>query len=195
VRDTLDRVLVGIDPAGSQNKRSDDTGIIVGGKRGEVLHMLDDFTGKFSPDGWARAAINAYEKYNADAIVVERNYGGDMCRATLKSAGFEGRIIEAKATDGKRVRAEPIAAKYEQHKARHRRGGRLSKLESEMVSWVPGEGKSPNRIDAMVWVASALTKGGGPMQMGDPTQGSIGPAPYRGPGSLWSKKQIKRGRR
>jgi phage terminase large subunit-like protein len=122
VRDTLDRVLVGIDPAGSQNKRSDDTGIIVGGKRGEVLHMLDDFTGKFSPDGWARAAINAYEKYNADAIVVERNYGGDMCRATLKSAGFEGRIIEAKATDGKRVRAAAAAAACRNSRARWCRG-------------------------------------------------------------------------
>lgn len=190
----LDRVLVGVDPAGSNNKRSDETGIIVGGKRGEILHAIDDFTGKFSPAGWARATINAYEKYSADAIVVERNYGGDMVRTVLKAEGFEGRIIEAKATESKRVRAEPVAAKYEQHKARHRRGGRLAKLESEMVSWIPGEGKSPNRLDAWVWIVSALTKGGGPMQMGDPTRaGSIGPKPYQGPGSLFSRKQAKRG--
>lgn len=195
VVETLDRVLVGIDPAGSNNKRSDETGIVVGGKRGEILHAIDDFTGKFSPAGWARASINAYERYSADAIVVERNYGGDMVRTVLKAEGFEGRIIEAQATESKRVRAEPVAAKYEQHKARHRRGGRLAKLESEMVSWIPGEGKSPNRLDAWVWVVSALTRGGGKGQMGDSLlkAGGIGPQPYRGPGSLFSKKQAKRG--
>jgi phage terminase large subunit-like protein len=192
---SLDRVLVGIDPAGSNNKRSDETGIIVGGKRGEILHALDDFTGKFSPAGWARASINAYEKYSADAIVVERNYGGDMVRTVLKAEGFDGRIIEAQATESKRVRAEPIAAKYEQHKVRHRRGGMLAKLESEQVSWIPGEGKSPNRLDAWVWVATALTKRGGPMQMPNARglSTSIGPQPYQGPGSRASRKRAQRG--
>lgn len=190
----LDRVLVGIDPAGSNNKRSDQTGIVVGGRRGDVLHAIDDFSGKYSPSGWAQKAMYAYELYKADAIVVERNYGGDMCRATLKAEGFEGRIIEAQATDGKRVRAEPIAAKYEQKKARHRRGGRLGKLESEMVSWIPGEGKSPNRLDAWVWVCSGLIKGRGRASMGDPTMAELRAPSYRGPGSAWAKKQAKRGR-
>lgn len=191
---SLERVYVGIDPAGSNNKRSDQTGIVVGGKRGEILHAIDDLSGKYSPSGWAQKAMYAYELYKADAIVVERNYGGDMCRATLKAEGFDGRIIEAQATDGKRVRAEPIAAKYEQRKARHRRGGRLSKLESEMVSWIPGEGKSPNRLDAWVWVASKLTKGFGKASMGDPTEGRIATANYQGPGSPWAKRQARRGR-
>ena len=190
----LDRILVGIDPAGSNNKRSDQTGIIVGGKRGEILHAIDDFSGKYSPSGWAQKAIYAYELYKADAIVVERNYGGDMCRATLKAEGFEGRIIEAQATDGKRVRAEPIAAMYEQHKARHRRGGRLAKLESEQVSWIPGEGKSPNRLDSWVWVCSGLIKGRGRATMGDPTEGGALTTPdYRGPGSMYAKKQARKG--
>lgn len=191
----FDRVVVGIDPAGSNNKRSDLTGIIVGGKRGEIVHAIDDLSGKFSPAGWAQKAIWAYEHYKADAIVVERNYGGDMCRATLKSEGFEGRIIEAKATDGKRVRAEPIAAKYEQGKARHRRGGKVGKLESEMVSWVPGEGKSPNRVDAWIWVSTALTKGGGKAQIGGMSALTerIGAQPYSGPGSRAMKKDARRG--
>lgn len=191
----FDRVLVGIDPAGSNNKRSDLTGIVVGGKRGEIIHAIDDLSGKYTPAGWARRAINAYETYKADAIVVERNYGGDMCRATLKSEGFTGRIIEAKATDGKRVRAEPVAAKYEQHKARHRRGRYVSKLESEMVSWVPGEGKSPNRVDAWVWVSTALNKSAGKAEIGGGralTQ-RIGPQPYTGPGSRTAKKEARRG--
>lgn len=194
----FDRVLVGIDPAGSNNKRSDLTGIIVGGKRGEIIHAIDDLSGKYTPAGWARKAIWAYEHYKADAIVVERNFGGDMCRATLKAEGFEGRIIEARATDGKRLRAEPIAAKYEQGKARHRRRtptAGVGKLESEMVSWVPGEGKSPNRVDAWVWVATALTKTAGKATIGGATQlkERISGETYRGPGSRYAKKQAQRG--
>ncbi len=185
VAGTMDRIVVGVDPAGSNNKRSDLTGIVVGGKRGDVLHAIDDVSGKFSPDGWARAAINVYEKYRADAIVVERNYGGDMVRATLKAAKFDGRIIEAKATDGKRVRAEPISAKYEQHLARHRRGGAVQKLESEMVSWIPGEGKSPNRVDAWVWCASSLTRGGGVADLGRP-----GAEPLRGGGRSMGRSPL-----
>lgn len=194
---TLSRVVVGIDPAGSQGKRSDLTGIIVAGKQDDAIYAIDDFSGKFSPSGWARAAINAYDKYKADAIVVERNYGGDMCRATLKAEGFTGRIIEAKATDGKRLRAEPIAALYEQSedgrnvRAYHAKNGRLGKLESEMVSWIPGEGKSPNRIDAYVWCATHLSKRGAAASMGNPTKGRIGPAPYRGPGSSYARTQAK----
>lgn len=194
----MDRVVVGIDPAGSQGKRSDLTGIIVAGKQGDAIYAIDDVSGKFSPAGWARAAINAYDKYKADAIVVERNYGGDMCRATLKSEGFTGRIVEAKATDGKRLRAEPIAALYEQHegeqgvRAYHARGGKVAKLESEMVSWIPGEGKSPNRVDAYVWCATHLTRRGGSSGMSDPTKGGhIGPTPYRGPGSPAARKAAK----
>lgn len=203
VRGTLDRIVVGVDPAGSQNKRSDLTGIVVGGKRGDVLHAIDDVSGKYSPAGWARKAIWAYEHYKADAIVVERNYGGDMVRATLKAEGFKGRIIEAKATDGKRVRAEPVSARYEQHLARHRRTtptASVSKLEAEMVSWIPGEGKSPNRVDAWVWAASSLTRGGGVVDLGGSGMGAqlrpSGPdGGYKGPGSLARRRQIGRGAR
>lgn len=195
VAGSMDRIVVGIDPAGSQNKRSDLTGIVVGGKRGDVLYAIDDVSGKFSPAGWAQTAIRVYEQYKADAIVVERNYGGDMVRATLKAQGYKGRIMEANATDGKRVRAEPISAKYEQHLARHRRRtpvAGVSKLEAEMVSWIPGEGKSPNRVDAWVWCASSLTRGGGIAGMGMPGRESLGPQTYQGPGSLARKKQISR---
>lgn len=189
-----DRVLVGIDPAGSQGKKSDITGIIVGGKAGTAVHALDDRSGKYSPAGWARAAIKAYNDWKADAIVVERNYGGDMCRETLRSNGYEGRIIEAQATDGKRLRAEPIAGLYEQHRAFHARGGRLAKLEREMVSWIPGESKSPNRLDAWVWVATQFTKGAGKAEMGNPAAGgTVGTETYKGPGSRAEKKKARGG--
>lgn len=198
VAGTMDRIVVGIDPAGSQNKRSDLTGIVVGGKRGEVLYAIDDLSGKFSPSAWAQTAIRAYETYKADAIVVERNYGGDMVRATLRAEKFKGRIMEANATDGKRVRAEPISAKYEQHLARHRLRtpvAGVAKLESEMVSWIPGEGKSPNRVDAWVWAASSLTKGGGVADMAMPGSQSLTGQTYRGPGSIPRRNQIRGGLR
>lgn len=174
VAGSLDSVVIGVDPAGSNNKRSDLTGIVVGGARGDVLYAIDDLSLKASPAGWAQAVMNAYDKYKADAVAVERTYGGDMVRHTLEAEGFTGRIVEANATDGKRVRAEPISAKYEKHLARHRRGGQVQKLESEMVSWVPGEGKSPNRVDAWVWAAWRLTKGRGKAGMGMPGAESIG---------------------
>jgi len=111
----------------------------------------------------------AYAKWNADAVVVERNYGGDMVRQTLVGAGYEGRIVEAHATDGKKLRAEPVAAFYERGEAYHAKG-RLEKLETEMVSWVPGEGRSPNRVDALVWCATELKRNKRKAQIGDPTK-------------------------
>jgi phage terminase large subunit-like protein len=148
---SFDRIVVGVDPAGSQGKHSDETGIIVCGVLDGALYVLDDFTGKYSPAGWAAKAIMAYELYSADAIVVERNYGGDMVKDTLRNHGFTGRVIEAKASDGKRLRAEPIAALYEQGLGHHARSdklmvpdaktglmkNKLSDLEDELVTWCP----------------------------------------------------------
>ena len=74
-------------------------------------------------------------------------------------------------------------------------GGRLAKLESEQVSWIPGEGKSPNRLDAWVWAASKMTKGSGRATMADLTKmGSLGAQEYQGPGSSYAKRQARRGR-
>jgi phage terminase large subunit-like protein len=165
---SFDRIVVGVDPAGSAGKRSDETGIIVAGVLDGALYVLDDLTGKYSPQGWATQVRIAYERWSADAIVVERNYGGDMVRETMLSAGYEGRIIEARATDGKRLRAEPVAAFYERGEAFHARG--LTKLETEMVSWVPGEGRSPNRVDALVWCATELKRGRRRVEIADPTK-------------------------
>lgn len=165
---SFDRVVVGVDPAGSAGKRSDETGIVVAAVQDGALYVLDDFTGKYSPQGWATQVQIASERWDADAVVVERNYGGDMVRETLLSNGYAGRIVEARATDGKRLRAEPVAAFYERGEAYHARG--LTKLETEMVSWVPGEGRSPNRVDALVWCATELKRGRRKVQIADPTK-------------------------
>lgn len=194
VREDFIRILVGVDPAGSQGKRSDLTGIVVVGLTASgVLVVLSDVSDKYSPDGWARAAIREYERWSADAIVVERNFGGDMVKSVLRSAKFTDRIIEARASTGKKVRAEPIVGAYEQGLVLHLEGADLADLEEEQVTWVPGVGPSPNRIDAMVWAATELRK----KRIG----GSIGlPRGERltseqkshAPGSNWARKNWNR---
>lgn len=164
----FDRIIVAIDPAGTANRRSDETGIIVVAKKGEQLWVLDDYSGKYSPKGWATAAIDAYVKWNADAIVAEKNFGGDMVNETiqnyLQKRKVIARVIVTTAARNKQVRAEPVVMLYEQKRAIHRRGlqktevkpGVFRSLESEMLEWVPMEGDSPNRVDALVWGAIEL---------------------------------------
>jgi len=188
----LGRRVVAIDPAGSTAKRSDETGIISAGKLGaERYGVLRDLSGKFSPNGWATAAINEYERINADAIVVERNFGADMVRDNVRNAGFTGRIIEVRASHGKEVRAEPIVGLYEQEKVVHQEGADLADLEDEQMTWVPGKGASPNRVDALVWAITELHGGGtGDVAAGIP-RGSLRPG---GPGATRKLPFGRRGR-
>lgn len=191
-RDDFVRVLVGIDPAGSQGKRSDLTGIIVVGITAEgVLVVLSDSSGKLSPEGWAKAAKLEYARWKADAIVVERNFGGDMVTTVLRGAGFDGRIIEARATAGKKVRAEPIVGLYEQGKVKHLELADLAELEEEQVTWIPGKGPSPNRVDALVWACTELTKKRGSTTLALPS-GRIGPPKSHAPGSRYARKNWNR---
>lgn len=171
---SLDRIVVAIDPAGTSNKKSDETGIITVGKRGELGYVLDDASGRLSPKQWADAAIRQYEKYQADAIIVETNFGGDMVRRNLAASKFDGRIIESRAVRGKQTRAEPVVHMYEQEKITHSKGlpiptghGEMG-LEDEMLTWVPGEGASPNRVDALVWGFTELFGIGGQLKVAAP---------------------------
>lgn len=142
----MDRIVVAIDPAGSSNKNSDETGIIVVGKSGQHAYVLADYTGRYSPHGWARRADIAYSECAADAIVYETNYGGEMVTATLRGTGTKARLKPVHSRRGKSIRAEPIVSKYEQGAVHHI--GSLDQLETEQVTWIPGEGDSPNRVDA-----------------------------------------------
>lgn len=168
--DDLERIVIGIDPAGSVSSRSDETGIVVAGKVGNEYVVLDDFTDKYSPNAWAERAIAAFQFYQADAIVAEKNYGGDMVRTTIENAakhrGESVRVVVATAVRGKKLRAEPVVSLYEQKRVAHVRG--LQSLETEMVQWVPGVGDSPNRIDALVWAITELDRRGGAGGIGVP---------------------------
>lgn len=172
---TMDRIVVSIDPAGTAGKRSDETGILVGGRRGTQAFVFEDRTGKYSPQGWSDAATGAYSKYSADAIVAEKNFGGDMVKTTIESSlklrNETAKIIVATASRSKAIRAEPIVALYEQKRIYH--GPGLEKLEDEMLTWVPGEGDSPNRVDALVWLMTELMKPNGEVSIATPTGTSL----------------------
>jgi predicted phage terminase large subunit-like protein len=156
----LARVVVAIDPAVTATDDSAETAIIVAGKRrlGERDHyyVLDDVSGRMSPADWAKRAISVYEQYKADRIVAEVNNGGDLVEATIKSVDRHVPYKKVVASRGKRTRAEPIAALYEQGLVHHVRS--FGVLEGQMCTWVPGdEGQaSPDRMDALVWALSEL---------------------------------------
>lgn len=153
------RTVVAVDPATTASDESDETGIVVAcsyGRGDERQYSVDgDYSGKFSPNGWALKAIGAYEQHNADAIVIETNQGGDMAESTLRNAGFKGRIIRVHASKGKFARAEPISALYEQGRVSH--NGALYTLENQLMEYVPATAKkSPDRLDALVWALTEL---------------------------------------
>lgn len=171
----MDRIVIAIDPAGSTNKRSDATGMVVAGRMGERVYVFTDLTDKMSPHTWATTAIRTYNTYRADAIIAEKNFGGDMVEATIRGAVSDGaippRVIVAQAQRGKALRAEPVVGLYEQGKVTHV-GRDLAELEDEMMTWIPGKGDSPNRVDALVWAITELMDLSGELETAMP-QGSI----------------------
>jgi phage terminase large subunit-like protein len=149
----LMRVVIGVDPAISAVDESDLTGIVAAGQtfdgRGVVL---GDYSCKDTPQGWAQRAVNAFWHHQADVLVAEANQGGDMVRATIAMVDPRVPVELVHASRGKIVRAEPIAALYEQNRVRHIRTAGLEQLEDQMCSYAPGAmKKSPDRMDALVW--------------------------------------------
>jgi len=155
---SLTRIVVSIDPAVSGEAGSDEHGIIVCGLGEDGRgYVLDDLTCRGGPEKWSRTAVAAYDKWDADAVVIERNQGGDMCRHTLRTARPGLPVVEVTASRGKHVRAEPIAALYALNKIGH--VGTFPELEQQMCLMTAGgfEGDgSPDRVDALVWGMSQL---------------------------------------
>ena len=151
-----DRVVVGVDPSGSGRTEADSCGIVVAGiDDSGHYYVLADKTVNASPDAWAKAAIAAYHAYGADAIVAESNFGGSMVKSVIDLTEPDVNVQLTWSSKSKVIRAEPIAALYEQGKAHH--CGLFKSLEDEMTSYVPGgRGKSPNRMDALVFAITAL---------------------------------------
>ena len=156
------RTVVGIDPQATNSEDSDETGIVVassyGGGRNKTYSLDGDYSGKYSPNGWALKAIEAYNIHEANAIVIETNQGGDMAEETLRNAGFTGKIIRVHASKGKYARAEPISALYSQGKVAHT--GNMYQVENQYMEYIPSTAKkSPDRLDAAVWALTELSVG------------------------------------
>jgi phage terminase large subunit-like protein len=148
-------VVVGVDPAVTSKEGSDDTGIVVAGK-GINGHgyVLGDYTLHDTPKRWAEAAITAYNRHEANIIVGEVNNGGDLVEMNIKAVDMRIPFESVHASRGKAIRAEPISALYEQGRVHH--FGTFPELEDQMVEWIPGAEKSPDRIDALVYALSTL---------------------------------------
>lgn len=157
----MQRVVVAVDPSGSSGDmedNADDIGIVVAGKgvdgRG---YILEDISCNLSPDGWGKVAVKAYKRWKADRIVAERNFGGAMVEHVIKTVDNSVSYRGVVASRGKVIRAEPVAALYEQDRVSHL--GEFKELEDQMCMMGPdgyaGEG-SPDRLDAAVWALSDL---------------------------------------
>ena len=153
----LARIVVAIDPAVSSAPGGAETGIIVAGLDDDGhLHVIADHSGRMTPNAWARRAIWAFDRYGADRVIAESNNGGEMVRLTLRTAD-QDRSVPFKpvnASRGKRARAEPVAALYEQGRVHH--VGAFPQLEDQMCGWTAGSGEPSDRIDALAWAINEL---------------------------------------
>lgn len=187
--ETMDDVVVAIDPAGSKGPRSDATGIIACGAQhfdddgvtrlpSSRFYVLGRATLKGTPTEWAEQAYNIAQLVDANRIIAEKNFGGDMVKQVLqdwaalnptKSKTLDGddfriEVVHAASGASKETRAEPVVGRYEQGLVTHvlspTKFGDLSELEKQQVTWIPksrgGRGPSPNDVDALVWAIRAL---------------------------------------
>lgn len=159
----LARVVVAIDPAGGSAGTNDECGIVVCGTDGHGHgFVLDDLSGRYQPDAWARRAVQAYYRHKADRIVAEENFGGAMVQATIRAVDSSVPYKKVIASRGKVLRAEPISAFYEQNRVHH--VGCFPALEDQMAGFSSDfnratTGYSPDRIDALVFALSELLVG------------------------------------
>ena len=163
----MTRVVVGVDPSGTRG--NDDracVGIVAAGKGVDGQgYVLADFTCALSPAGWGRRIAEAVSAHRADCVVAEANFGGAMVESVLAAANVGCRVKMVTASRGKIVRAEPIAAFYEQKRVRHI--GVFSALEDQLAAFTTdgyvGDG-SPDRADAMIWALTELMLQENPME-------------------------------
>jgi predicted phage terminase large subunit-like protein len=151
------KIVIGVDPAVTSGSKSDETGIVVVGKGSDgMAYVLDDLSYKGTPAQWAQRVIDAYHHYKAHYVVAEVNQGGDLVETLLRTTDPTIRFKAVRATKSKQSRAAPIAMLYEQGKVFHTRA--FPELEQQMCTFIPDSGKSPDRIDALVWALTELMK-------------------------------------
>lgn len=152
----LVRIVVAIDPAATSGGEAALTGISVCGQDSAgTAYILEDLSGRMSPNEWGRTAIHAYDRWKADRIVAESNQGGEMVSHVINTIRQNLPVRTVWASKGKQARAEPISALFEQRKVKI--VGAFPELEDQMCEWQPLTGAaSPDRLDAMVWALTDL---------------------------------------
>lgn len=155
----LARLVVAVDPPASAGSRADRCGVVAAGvDSAGIVYVLEDATiERASPAAWAARAIAVFHRLEADALVVEVNQGGDMAIAVLRQCDAGVPVTPVRATRGKYIRAEPVAALGEQGRLKF--CGQFTALEDELCDFGPdglSGGRSPDRLDAMVWAVTAL---------------------------------------
>ena len=156
----LRRVVVAVDPPAG-GRRAGGCGIVVAGRAADGLFyvLADCSLDGVRPDVWAAAAIAAFRRHEADALIAEVNQGGDMVAEVIAGLDASVPVRAVRASRGKAVRAEPVAALYAQGRVRH--AGAFPRLEDEMAGFGPDglpDGRSPDRMDAPVWAIAALNE-------------------------------------
>lgn len=155
----LSKIVIGIDPAVTSNKNSDETGLIVAGRTDDgQYYILDDRSGIYSPDNWIKKALMLYYEYEANYIVAEVNNGGDLIEKLLRTQDSKVPYKAVRSSRGKMLRAEPISSLYEQNKVHH--VGVWKELEEQMCIYTGNTITSPDRLDALVFAITSLQSSG-----------------------------------
>lgn len=150
--------VVGVDPSVAENPR-DECGIVVCASSGERdlykrhAWVLEDASIHGSPEQWANKVVDMARKYSCP-VVAEVNQGGALVTNAILAIDPSIKVLEVHSKFGKALRAEPVTLAYEQGRIHH--VNYLADLESQMCAWIPGEGKSPDRVDALVHALTAL---------------------------------------
>lgn len=169
------RVVVGVDPPGE----TAECGIVavlgpaIAHRNGEA-YVLEDASVAGPPEKWAAQVVSVYHRLGAESVRVESNQGGDMCRAVIHAVNPDVRIEKVHAHLSKEDRAEPVSVHYQRGRVHH--VGYFGMLEAQMTQWVPGEGKSPDRLDALVHAVNTLVP---PMVLGQAQGVSMADRTYR----------------
>jgi phage terminase large subunit-like protein len=155
----LQRIVVAVDPPAGSGKRGAACGIVAAGitEDGICYVLADDTVSGLTPNGWAMKAAALWHRLRADVLVAEVNQGGDMVRTVINEVDSSVPVTPVHASRGKWMRAEPVATLYEQRRVKH--AGIFASLEDEMCDFgVNGlsSGKSPDRLDALVWAVATL---------------------------------------
>lgn len=155
---SITQLFVGVDPSGGHTLGHDEQGIVAAGKGIDgKIYVFGDYSTRDTPAGWGRRTCDAYDETDADGVLAEANYGGEMVKSTIQTVDANVPVRMVTATRGKAVRAQPLASLYEKKRVVH--VGHFPQLEAELVGFDPDETKaSPNRMDALVWATYPFIK-------------------------------------